>query len=135
IGRPRASHPIRTAIAGRAARTSAKSNHNLNGKLVGQLHRLAEIAVVSSRLLGLRMNVIAGAGQRGDLQAARLDCLKQLLPFTRALQQFIDRTMLRSRITTCAKLDRLDTQSRQVIESLVQWSGPEDHRENANFHE
>src|SRR5258706_2664911 len=134
VGRPGTRHPVRLLVSGCAAATSAKRGDDIDAEFVGEANVLGESCIMCGGKAFVWVNWVAVAGQSRNLKSARGNASEELLDFSVAGEEIVDRTMIRPGISPRPNFNGLNTQTGQVVESGLQRLGTQNDGKNTYFH-
>jgi hypothetical protein len=134
IRRPGTGYPVRLHGLRPTARAPGERDHRRHLEPPGELHRVAVVAIVRLRDLPPRMERVAVARERADLQPAGGDRILEPLPRRVVLEQRRGIRVPRSGIAPDPDLDRLASRGRDVVQRLLERALTEKHREDPDLH-
>ena len=134
VRRPGAGHPVRLHGLRPTARAAGEGDHRRHPELLGELHRIAVVAIVRLGDLAPRMERITMAGEGADLQPAGGDRVLEPLPRRVVFEQRRGICVRRSGISAHPDLDGLAAGGRDVVQRLLERSLAEQDREDSDFH-
>src|SRR5882762_2685677 len=120
FGGPAVSDPVRLGILGSAARAARKTDDDFHVEHFREKDGLAKGVYVFLGMLGIGMNGIAVATERGDANPFFLKPFLPSLGLAAVGDEFIERTMMIVRIAARADLHGLKAQRADLVEHGVE---------------